>query len=113
MRENAKVSDVDDGLTRRGVIEPEDGVHAGCEFRYRPMSPDQVAEFTDKVRATKTVAREYLEGAKLIERHVLEWSLDVDIDLELMKNPAMHSLILEGLIAILVGRAPSEVDAKN
>jgi hypothetical protein len=69
-----------DGYTERGFISGMDW-EPGLRFRYRPMLPEEVADFQDALRRYKARAAEKFTAESVCPR-LVDWDL-VDVD----RNP--------------------------
>lgn len=64
---------IDDGFTRDGRIAPVEGLHDGCEFKFRPLVRSQYEAIDKKYEQAGPQEREDLLGA-VIAKHLIEWS---------------------------------------
>jgi hypothetical protein len=80
---------ISDGYTERGFIAGADW-EPGLRFRYRPMLPEEVAEFLENIARYKAKAAEQLT-AKTVGGRLISWDL---VDADNNPVPVSHENLL-------------------
>ena len=100
-----------DGYTERGYIAGDDIVPA-LRFKYRPMQPEDVAEFMDKLaRLSGRDGERYV--ARAIAPQVVEWDLADDgkpLEVNADNLLRIRKRVYQRIVSIVMGHETGDVD---